>query len=50
MRWRTLVTAIYPGLEATLVPAAERNVKAHLDKLEAEGRAMPTGMGWKALG
>ena len=45
-----LVATIYPGLEATLVTAAERNVAAHLDKLEVEGRAMPTGAGWTAPG
>ncbi|MDT7952326.1 MAG: MBL fold metallo-hydrolase [Acetobacteraceae bacterium] len=43
----TLTRAIYPSLEASLRPAAERNVLAHLDKLEAEGRAMPSDAGWR---
>ena len=36
----------YPGLERTLVLAAQRNVAAHLDKLEVEGRAIPSDQGW----
>ena len=41
-----LTRALYPILEPALRPAAERNVRAHLDKLEAEGRAMPSDDGW----
>ena len=44
-----LVAMIYPGLDAKLRPAAERNVQAHLDKLEAEGRLMPGDEGWVAV-
>ena len=42
----TLRGIIYPGLDAALVGAAEYNVLAHLDKLESEGRAMPSDAGW----
>ena len=42
----TLTAAIYPGLDESLVGAAQRNVSAHLDKLEAEGRALPSERGW----
>ena len=41
-----LTGSIYPGLERSLVGPAQRNVAAHLDKLEAEGRAMPSDRGW----
>lgn len=41
-----LSATIYPGLDESLVPAAERNVLAHLEKLEAEGRALPSEQGW----
>ena len=43
-----LTRALYPILDPPLRPAAERNVQAHLDKLEAEGRAMPSDAGWTA--
>lgn len=43
-----LTRALYPILDPPLRPAAERNVRAHLDKLEAEGRAMPSDAGWLA--
>ncbi len=41
-----LTDQLYPGLDSALRGAAEANVSAHLDKLEAEGRAMPSEMGW----
>ena len=44
-----LVEAIYPSLAASLRPAAERNILAHLDKLEAEGRALPGDDGWTVV-
>lgn len=43
-----LTRALYPILDPPLRPAAERNVLAHLDKLEADGLAMPTDAGWIA--
>ena len=43
-----LTRALYPILDPELRPAAERNVRAHLDKLEVEGRAMPSELGWTA--
>lgn len=45
---RGLVDAIYPNLGANLHGAAERSVTAHLQKLEAEGRAMHDGEVWRA--
>ena len=44
----TLTRALYPILDPGLRAAAERNVHAHLEKLEAEGRAMPSDAGWTA--
>ncbi|MDP9096639.1 MAG: MBL fold metallo-hydrolase, partial [Pseudomonadota bacterium] len=41
-----LTDQLYPGLDPALRRAAEANVSAHLDKLEVEGRAMPSGAGW----
>jgi hydroxyacylglutathione hydrolase len=38
---------IYDGLAPALRPAAEENVRAHLRKLEAEGRAFETNDRWK---
>ena len=47
-----LTAEVYPGLDGSLMAAAQSNVAAHLDKLEAEGRAMPQeslgAMGWTA--
>lgn len=43
-----LTRTLYPILDPSLRPAAERNVLAHLDKLETEGRAMPSEAGWIA--
>jgi endoribonuclease LACTB2 len=41
-----LVTAIYRGLSAALVPMARESVLAHLIKLEEEGRARRIGDEW----
>lgn len=41
-----LTALIYPVLDSSLKGAAERNVAACLDKLEAEGRAVPSDNGW----
>ena len=41
-----LATALYPGLEARLRAAAERNVLAHLLKLQGEGLAAERDGGW----
>jgi len=35
-----IVARVYADVDAALHPAAERSVRAHLDKLEAEGRAV----------
>ncbi len=42
-----LVQTMYAGLAAHLVPAARRNVLAHLLKLAGEGRAVEEGGVWK---
>lgn len=38
---------IYDGLDPALMPAARETVRAHLDKLTAEGRAFEVGNIWK---
>ena len=43
-----LVDAIYAGIAPALRGAAERNVLAHLQKLEVEGRAVREGDVWRA--
>ena len=45
-----LVAALYPGLQARLVPAAGRSVLAHLAKLREDGRAREQDGGWVAVG
>jgi glyoxylase-like metal-dependent hydrolase (beta-lactamase superfamily II) len=45
-----LVDALYSQVNPTLRRAAERNVVAHLLKLEGEGRAARTDAGWVGLG
>lgn len=43
---RELVDKLYSQTHPWLRQAAERNVTAHLLKLQAEGRAEPSGKGW----
>ena len=45
-----LTQALYAGVDPRLLRAAERNVLAHLVKLEEEGRAVRDGAGWRAAG
>ena len=48
--WQTtavLTQALYAGVDPRLLRAAERNVLAHLIKLEEEGRAVRGGAGWR---
>ncbi len=45
---REIVGVVYAGLAPRLVAAAERNVAAHLAKLEAEGRAEEREGLWRA--
>ena len=45
---RTLVDAVYANLDTNLRGPAERSVLAHLQKLEAEGRAARDGERWRA--
>jgi glyoxylase-like metal-dependent hydrolase (beta-lactamase superfamily II) len=52
-RGRTTVQAIaesiYDGLDARLLPAARENVRAHLEKLREEGRAVEADNRWRLL-
>ncbi len=41
--------SIYDGLDPALLPAARENVRAHLDKLEADGVARPVHGNWLLL-
>jgi hydroxyacylglutathione hydrolase len=41
-----IADSIYDGLEPALMSAARENVRAHLDKLAAEGRASESGGRW----
>jgi glyoxylase-like metal-dependent hydrolase (beta-lactamase superfamily II) len=41
-----IADCIYHGLAPALVPAAHENVRAHLEKLKAEGRASDAGGAW----
>jgi glyoxylase-like metal-dependent hydrolase (beta-lactamase superfamily II) len=43
-----IMNALYTELDSGLKKAAERTVLAHLLKLEAEGRAVRDGEGWRA--
>jgi glyoxylase-like metal-dependent hydrolase (beta-lactamase superfamily II) len=42
-----LVQALYLNLDPKLVPAAQRTVIAHLEKLREEGRATDDGETWR---
>jgi glyoxylase-like metal-dependent hydrolase (beta-lactamase superfamily II) len=44
----SIVESIYDGLASALVPAAGENVRAHLEKLRHEGRAVEDGGHWTA--
>jgi glyoxylase-like metal-dependent hydrolase (beta-lactamase superfamily II) len=45
-----IVESIYDGVAAALVPAARENVRAHLEKLKAEGRASEGDDRWSLTG
>ncbi len=47
---QAVVESIYDGLAAALVPAARENVRAHLEKLRAEGRAFEDADRWSIRG
>jgi glyoxylase-like metal-dependent hydrolase (beta-lactamase superfamily II) len=47
---QAVVESIYDGLAAALVPAARENVRAHLEKLRAEGRAAERADRWSLSG
>jgi glyoxylase-like metal-dependent hydrolase (beta-lactamase superfamily II) len=47
---QALVESIYDGLDPALVPAARENVRAHLEKLKREGRAVDGNARWTLLG
>ena len=42
-----IAESIYDGLAPALIPAAQENVRAHLEKLKSEGRASETGGRWR---
>jgi glyoxylase-like metal-dependent hydrolase (beta-lactamase superfamily II) len=44
-----IVTRVYAGLKASLAPLAEESVKAHLVKLEREGRVRGEGDMWTLI-
>ena len=44
---QAIAESIYDGLSPALVPAAQENVRAHLEKLHAEGRASRAGEQWR---
>jgi glyoxylase-like metal-dependent hydrolase (beta-lactamase superfamily II) len=44
---QAIAESIYDGLDPALMPAARENVRAHLDKLKAEGRAAEEGGCWR---
>ena len=43
----SIVESIYDGLAPALVPAASENVRAHLEKLKREGRAVQRDGRWR---
>jgi glyoxylase-like metal-dependent hydrolase (beta-lactamase superfamily II) len=47
---QSIAESIYHGLEQALMPAAHENVRAHLEKLRAEGAAFQEHDRWKANG
>lgn len=47
---QAVVESIYDGLAEALVPAARENVRAHLEKLRAEGRALERAERWSIPG
>jgi glyoxylase-like metal-dependent hydrolase (beta-lactamase superfamily II) len=46
---RAIAEYIYDGLDPALLPAARENVRAHLEKLRAEGAAVEEDDGWRLL-
>ncbi len=44
---QAIAESIYDGLSAALVPAARENVRAHLEKLKAEGRVFDDNGRWR---
>lgn len=44
---QAIAESIYDGLDSSLMPAARENVRAHLEKLKAEGRATDEADRWR---
>ena len=44
---QTIAESIYDGLDPALMPAAQENVRAHLEKLKAEGIVMDDAGRWE---
>jgi glyoxylase-like metal-dependent hydrolase (beta-lactamase superfamily II) len=43
---QAIADSIYDGLDPALMPAARENVRAHLNKLKSDGRAIEEGARW----
>jgi len=41
-----MLNAIYPELDKRMLPAARRQIEAHLAKLASESRVAPSGDEW----
>jgi hypothetical protein len=44
---QAIAESIYDGLAPALMPAAQENVRAHLEKLKRDGRATDDNGRWK---
>jgi len=44
---QAIAESIYDGLDAALLPAAQENVRAHLEKLKAEGVVVDEAGRWE---
>lgn len=47
---KAMLSAIYPELDKRMLPAATRQIEAHLAKLAQEGRAQQSGEDWSPTG
>ena len=45
---QSIAESIYDGLDPALLPAAHENVRAHLEKLKADGLAFEQSDRWSA--
>jgi len=47
---KAMLSAIYPELDKRMLPAARRQIEAHLAKLESESRVAQSGDEWTLAG